>query len=83
MVTFQPYNHNVEVRKNAKIKKVVGKRIQRARRSVGLTQEALAERVDISRVYMGYIEQGRNIPTLDLVITIAKALKIPTSELID
>jgi transcriptional regulator with XRE-family HTH domain len=71
------------MRKNAKIKKVVGKRIQKARKESGLSQEQLSEKVRISRVYMGYIEQGRNIPTLDLVITIAKALKIPTSELID
>lgn len=83
MVTFSPYNHNEGVRKNARIKKVVGKRIQKSRKASGLSQEQLAEKVGISRVYMGYIEQGRNIPTLDLVITIAKALKIPTSELVN
>ena len=80
MVTFAPYNHNEGVRKNAKIKKIVGKRIQKARRVSGLSQEQLAEKVGISRVYM---EQGRNIPTLALAITIAKVLRIPTSELID
>lgn len=74
-------SHNGGMRKNARLPKQLGKRIQVARRKAGLTQEDLADKVDISRVYMGYIEQGRNIPSLELLEKIAKKLKIPLSDL--
>lgn len=48
---------------------------------MGLTQEDLAYKVDISRAYMGFIEQGRNIPSIELLEKIAKNLKIPLNEL--
>lgn len=70
------------MRKNAKLPKVVGSKVRRFRRKMGLTQEDVAYKVGISRAYMGYIEQGRNIPSLEVLEKIARVLKVKTSELL-
>lgn len=69
------------MRVNAKLPKVLSKKIQRRRKELGLTQEELAEKVEISRAYMGFIEQGRNVPSIEVVDKIAKALKVSVSSL--
>lgn len=71
------------MRKNAKITKTICKRIRKYRHETGLTQEDLAEKVGVSRVYIGYVEQGRNTPTLDVLGKIARALKVKVSDLVD
>lgn len=71
--------HNYSMRKNAKLPKVLGKKIQRKRKESGLTQEELADKVGVSRAYMGYIEQGRNTPSLEVVEKIARALRTSIS----
>lgn len=48
-----------------------------------MTQEDLAEKVGASRVYIGYVEQGRNTPSLEILEKIAKALKVKLSDLVD
>lgn len=70
------------MRQNAKLPKVLGKKIKKIRKNVGLTQEGLAEKVRISRAYMGYIEQGRNAPSLEVLEKIAKALKVNAGDLL-
>lgn len=70
------------MRKNAKLPKVVGSKVRRFRKKMGLTQEDVAYKVGISRAYMGYIEQGRNIPSLEVLEKIARVLKVKTSELL-
>lgn len=69
------------MRDNARLPKFLGKRLQKRREELGLTQEELAEKVNISRAYMGFLEQGRNIPSLELLEKVAKTLKISLSEL--
>ena len=69
------------MRKNAKLPKILGKRIQKARKSIGLTQEQLAEKINVSRAYVGYIEQARNTPSLELLEKIAKILKVSIKDL--
>lgn len=64
------------MRKNAVLPRVLGKKIQKARNEKGMTQEELADKVGISRAYMGYIEQGRNAPSLEVLNKIARILKI-------
>lgn len=71
------------MRSNSRLPRILGKRIQKQRKILGLTQEELAERVHISRAYMGYIEQRRNLPSLEVLQKISKALKIPLSTLLD
>lgn len=69
------------MRSNAKLPKNLGNRIQKRRKTLNLTQEELAFKVRISRAYIGYIEQGRNIPSLELLQKIANTLKIPLKDL--
>lgn len=70
------------MRSNAKLPRVIGKRVQKRRKEVGYTQEQLAEKIGISRAYMGFIEQGRNAPSLEVLQKIARALKVSPSELL-
>lgn len=70
------------MRKNARLPKVINKRIKKYRKELKITQDELAYKVGISRAYMGYIEQGRNIPSLEVLEKIAKALKTSASELL-
>ena len=64
------------MRKNAKLPKVLGSKIQKKRKEVGITQEELGHRVGISRAYMGYIEQGRYAPSLEVLEKITRILKV-------
>ncbi len=63
------------------IQQQLGKNIQRQRKIRGLTQEALAEAVNVNRAYIGHIEQGRRTPSISMLAKIAKALNVPVSEL--
>jgi len=47
-----------------------------------MSQEEVAHKVGISRAYMGYIEQGRNIPSLEVLQKVAKVLKVKLNELL-
>ena len=80
MVLLNGVLDNVCMRKNAKLPKILGKKIQRKRKQLELTQEDVADKVGISRAYMGYIEQGRNAPSLEILEKIAKVLKSSISE---
>ncbi|MGE3975841.1 MAG: helix-turn-helix domain-containing protein [Bdellovibrionales bacterium] len=50
--------------------------LQAQRKKMGLTQEALAEKLDISVNTVKYIEQGRRLPSLVMILKIAVALKL-------
>ena len=67
---------NYFMRKNAVLPRVLGKKVQKARKAKGLTQEELADKIGVSRAYMGYIEQGRNVPSVDILHKIARVLEI-------
>jgi len=61
--------------KPAKIQ--LGERIKEIRKAKGLTQEQLAELVDIEQKHVSRIELGKNAPTIDRLEMIAKALNVP------
>lgn len=69
------------MRKNAKLPKSLGKRIQKLRKNAGFTQEELSEKVGISRAYMGFIEQGRYSASLEVLEKLAKVLRVKMSDL--
>ena len=54
----------------------LGGRIQELRLKRGMSQERLAHKVGISRVYEGYIEQGRSSPAINKLYRMAKELKV-------
>jgi transcriptional regulator with XRE-family HTH domain len=59
-----------------------GALIRQLRTERRLTQEALAERTDLSVSYIGFIERGENVPTLTIVLNLADALNIDAAELV-
>lgn len=71
------------MRTNAKLTKTICKKIKRYRSELNMTQEDLAEKVGASRVYIGYVEQGRNTPSLEILEKIAKALKVKLGDLVE
>ena len=61
---------------------LVGKRIRAARTSQGMSQEALADLLDLDRAYVGRIERGEaNIGLLNL-LRIAFKLNVGADELL-
>lgn len=58
------------------IKKRLGRRIQELRKSNKLTQEQLAEKIEIGTSNISYIETGKFYPTPDTLSKIAKALNV-------
>ncbi len=63
--------------------KRLGSRIKELRKIHNFTQEDLAEKVQVDRSYMGFVERGEKNPTLLTLIKIAKAFKITLSKLLD
>ena len=59
-----------------------GARIKAARERVHLTQEQLAEIIDISPTHMSVIERGVKTPKLDTFVRIANALGVSTDALL-
>ena len=57
-------------------KNILGSRIRSARKEKGFTQEALAEKVDISLAYMGEIERGVKYPSMNVFIKLVEVLDV-------
>ena len=57
-------------------KNILGSRICSARKEKKLTQEALAEKVDISLTYMGEIERGEKYPSMNVFIKLVEVLDV-------
>lgn len=63
------------------ILKKLGLRIREERKRAGLTQEQLAEKVDLSTDFIGYIERGKQAPYLKTLERIAQTLGVEVYEL--
>ncbi len=59
-----------------------GQQLQRLRTNRGLTQEQLAVKAGLVRVYVTKLEQGEHDPTLTMLVRLAKALRISVTELL-
>jgi transcriptional regulator with XRE-family HTH domain len=62
--------------------KRIGMRIKALRESRDWSQEKLAKRARISRGYLARLETGRHEPTLTMLGKLARALKVPVTELL-
>lgn len=56
--------------------------VRRHRQARGLSQELLAERAELSPVYVGFVERNLRSPTVDAAEKLAHALDIPLAALI-
>lgn len=64
-----------------KLMKSFGKKVAEVRKSRGITQQELAERINMSVVAIAYIETGKRWARLGTLSKIAKALKVDVSDL--
>ena len=60
----------------------IGKRIRNARKNLKLTQEKLAEKIDVAPSYISEIERGTSICSLFVIVKIANILKLNLDNLI-
>jgi transcriptional regulator with XRE-family HTH domain len=56
--------------------------VRRLRTKRGLTQEKLAELAELNVSYIGFLERGENVPTLTIVLNLARALDVPAADLV-
>lgn len=59
-----------------KLEVELGKKIRELRKQKGYTQAELAELVDLSTNFIGYLERGKQLPSLKTLEKIAQALGI-------
>jgi transcriptional regulator with XRE-family HTH domain len=59
-----------------------GASIRALREERGLTQAQLAEGASLSSTYLGIIERGENVPTLSVILQLAKGLQVHPMELL-
>ena len=64
-------------------RRIVGQKIHAFRKELDLSQEQLAEKADLSYKYVGEVERGCVNVSLDSLVRIAKALRIPLRELVE
>lgn len=60
----------------------LGERIRKARKNLGLTQEELAEKCDLSTAHIGHIERGTRALSIESLIIISKTLNVSTDYLL-
>jgi len=59
-----------------------GAAVRAARASAGIAQEELAYLAGVERSHLGKVERGEHMPTLGIVLKIAKALGISAADLV-
>ena len=57
-------------------RKQLGQRIREARQQKGYTQRTLAEKAGIADVYLGEIERGSKMPSMNSFIKLVEALEV-------
>lgn len=69
--------------RECRLLKMIGANIVYYRKQLGLTQEKMAERADISRVHLARVETGVGAASLPLLFTISETLDVPLKALFD
>jgi transcriptional regulator with XRE-family HTH domain len=63
-------------------RRLLGEAVRSKRRQAGLSQEKLAEKADLSTVFISRIERGKESPSVDNLVKIAKALGVRVRDLV-
>lgn len=61
-------------------RKLIGDAIRSFRKDAQLTQEGLAERAELNPKYLGELERGEKIISIEALMRIAKVVKVPVHE---
>lgn len=60
-----------------------GLHLRKLREERGWSQQALADYADIAKLTVQRIEHAKGAPTLDVLVSLARALHLPLRELLD
>ncbi len=63
--------------------KIIGINVKKYRRAAGLTQEKLAEMLDISTVHMSHIECGHVSMSLEILVRLCEILKVTPNHILN
>ncbi|MBR1425399.1 helix-turn-helix transcriptional regulator [bacterium] len=66
-----------------KLKNSIGRKIRNLRLDREISQEKLAEYVNISREHISCIERGKHLPTIETLFSFAKYFSIDIKEFFD
>lgn len=66
-----------------KLRNSIGRKLKSLRLEYGLSQEKLAECVDMSREHISCIERGKNLASTETLYYLAKFFKIDIKEFFD
>ena len=69
-------------RVTSELQKIVGRRLREQRESLGLSQEAMAERLGYHRTFLGSVERGERNLTLASVEQLASSLGVAPLDLL-
>lgn len=61
---------------------IFGQILRQIRRDKGVSQEELAHLAGLDRNHIGKIERGKHMPTLGIILRVAKALNVPAAYLV-
>jgi len=64
-----------------KHRRLLGEAIRSERKEAGFSQEKLAEKADLSTVFISRIERGVESPSVDNLVKIARALRVRVRDL--
>lgn len=64
------------------LRRILAQNLRRLRQDRGLTQEELADLAGVNRNYVGMIEREENAASVDVLESLAKALKVRAGELL-
>jgi transcriptional regulator with XRE-family HTH domain len=63
-------------------RRLLGEAIRAKRRKAGFSQERLAEKADLSTVFISRVERGKESPSVDSLGKIARALGVRVRDLV-
>ena len=64
-------------------RRLLGEAVREKRKEASWSQEKLAEKANLSTVFISRIERGVESPSVDSLVKIARALKISVRDLVD
>lgn len=67
--------------KDYRLMNTLGVNLKRIREHRGLTQQEVADSLDVNRVSIARIESGKRLPGLQFVVSVAKLLKCSVDDL--
>lgn len=59
-----------------------GEVLKELRRGAELSQDALAEKADLERTFISFLERGERQPTISTILSLAIALNVDAEELV-